>query len=255
MPDDYHRDTGGRGAGSSSAYWMVPPLPPKRREVNMIWVEKVTKVYGNITALDGISLEIPEGSTVVILGPSGSGKTTLLRLIAGLEIPDDGTICIKGTPVSRPGWALAPHKRGLGFVFQAPALWPHMTVAQNIMFGLHGIPGENVRKRLQYLLERTSLSGLERRYPHQISGGEARRVALARSLAPQPRCLLMDEPLTNLDSDLKEKMLSLIKEEVSQTGISLVYVTHDREEARQIAEHMFILKDGCLTGQEQADPY
>lgn len=221
----------------------------------MIAVEQVTKVYGKVTALDGISLEIPEGSSTVILGPSGSGKTTLLRLIAGLEIPDHGAIYISGSLASKPGWAQAPHKRGLGFVFQAPALWPHMTVTQNIMFGLYGIPREEARKRLQDLLEKTSLTGLERRYPHQISGGEARRVALARSLAPQPRYLLMDEPLTNLDPDLKEKMLSLIKVEVSQAGISLVYVTHDREEARQIAGHMYILKEGRLTKQEQADTY
>ena len=215
----------------------------------MIVVDQVTKSYGEVKAVDRVSFEIPATGSLIILGPSGSGKTTLLRLIAGLEIPDDGEIHINGALANKAGWALAPHERGLGFVFQTPALWPHMTVAQNILFGLYGIPKSEAHNRLYELLERTSLTGLERRYPHQISCGEARRVALARTLAPQPRCLLMDEPLTNVDLDLKEKLLAFIQETVRQTKACLVYVTHDADEAEQISEHLLLLRGGRLETQ------
>jgi len=212
----------------------------------MIVVDQLTKSYRDVKAVDGVSFEAPRPGSLAILGPSGSGKTTLLRLIAGLEIPDAGEIHINGELVSQPGWAAAPYKRGLGLVFQTSALWPHMTVAQNILFGLHGRPKEEARGRLSELLEQTSLGGLERRYPHEISGGEARRVALARTLAPRPRCLLLDEPLTNVDPDLKRKLLSLIQEEVRQTEACLIYVTHDSSEAGQISGRVLLLKDGCL---------
>ena len=212
----------------------------------MIALNQVTKSYGNLKVVNGVSLEAPDTSLTVIAGPSGTGKTTLLRLIAGLEIPDNGEIYIDGALANGTGWALAPNRRGLGFVFQASSLWPHMTVEQNIMFGLHGIPKDEAYQRLHGLLERTYLTGLNRRYPHQISGGEARRVALARTLAPRPRRLLMDEPLTNVDPDLKLKLLYLIKQSVVDTGASLIYVTHDVDEAKQISERVLTLKDGSL---------
>lgn len=215
----------------------------------MIVVNQVTKSYGDVKAIDRVSLGVSVAAPAVVFGPSGSGKTTLLRLIAGLEIPDGGEIYINGTLVSKAGWALAPHQRGLGFVFQTSALWPHMTVAQNILFGLHGIAKSQARNRLHELMEKTLLSGLERRYPHQISGGEARRVALARALAPQPRYLLMDEPLTNVDAELKGKLLSLIQEAVLHTKACLVYVTHDADEAEQVSERVLILTDGRLERQ------
>ena len=212
----------------------------------MILLKQVTKAFGNVKAVNMVSLEVPAGSSMVILGPSGSGKTTLLRLIAGLEIPDAGEIYLDGVPASKAGWVLAPHRRQLGFVFQSSALWPHMTVAQNIMFGLHGIPQSEAKHRLNELMENMSLTGLERRYPHQISGGEARRVALARTLAPHPRRLLMDEPLTNVDPDLKLKLMAFIKQTVIRTKASLIYVTHDAEEAKEISERVLTLRNGCL---------
>ena len=212
----------------------------------MILFKQVTKSFGNAKAVNEVSLEVPAGSSMVILGPSGSGKTTLLRLIAGLEIPDAGEIYLDGVLSSKVGWVLAPHQRQLGFVFQSSALWPHMTVAQNIMFGLHGIPQSEAKRRLNELMENTGLDGLERRYPHEISGGEARRVALARTLAPQPRRLLMDEPLTNVDPELKLKLMAFIKQTVVQTKACLIYVTHDADEAKEISERVLTLRNGCL---------
>jgi len=212
----------------------------------MILLKQISKHFGAVTAVNKVSLEAPANSSLVILGPSGSGKTTLLRMIAGLEIPDEGEIYIDGTLASRSAWAIEPHKRGLGFMFQSSALWPHMTVAQNIMFGLHGISRNEAGQRLHELLENVLLTGLERRYPHQISGGEARRVALARTLAPKPPGLLLDEPLTNVDAELKSKLLLYIKQTVARTKACLIYVTHDNAEAAQISGRVLTLKQGHL---------
>lgn len=151
----------------------------------MITLEQVSKFFGHIKAADRVSLKLGAAETLAILGPSGSGKSTLLRLIAGLEIPDEGRIYLDHTLASQPGWVLAPHRRGLGFMFQTPALWPHLTVAQNIRFGLYGQPPEAARTRLGEIMAQTRVSALANRYPAQLSGGEARRVALARTLAPR----------------------------------------------------------------------
>jgi ABC-type Fe3+/spermidine/putrescine transport system ATPase subunit len=212
----------------------------------MIEVKQLSKSFGDVRAVDHVTFNVPAGDSLAILGPSGSGKTTLLRLIAGLEIPDEGEIYINGELSSEPGWVEAPHRRGIGFVFQAPSLWPHMTVAQNILFGLNGISRRDGRRRLDELLQQTSLKGLENRYPSQLSGGQARRVALARTLAPRPRCLLMDEPLTNLDPDLKGQLVALIKQTAEQEGVCLLYVTHDADEAKCISERVLVLRDGRL---------
>jgi iron(III) transport system ATP-binding protein len=212
----------------------------------MISLIRVSKTFGSVIAVNQVSLETPPESSLVILGPSGSGKTTLLRLIAGLEIPDAGEIYLDGALASRPGWVKEPHRRGLGFMFQSSSLWPHMTVAQNILFGLHDLPKLDARNRLYELLENMSLTAVERRYPHQISGGEARRVALARTLAPKPHGLLLDEPLTNIDPELKSKLLLFIKHVVIQTKACLVYVTHDVAEAQQISSRVLTLTAGRL---------
>jgi iron(III) transport system ATP-binding protein len=219
----------------------------------MILLKQISKHFDSVTVVDQVSLEAPADSSLVILGPSGSGKTTLLRMIAGLEIPDEGEIYLDGALASNSAWALAPHKRGLGFMFQSSALWPHMTVAQNIMFGLHAISRNEAGQRLQELLENMLLTGLERRYPHQISGGEARRVTLARTLAPKPRGLLLDEPLTNVDAELKSKLLLYIKQTVAQTKACLIYVTHDTTEAAQISSRVLILKQGHLETEIEAE--
>jgi ABC-type Fe3+/spermidine/putrescine transport system ATPase subunit len=208
----------------------------------LLSARKISKSFGSVRAVNTVSLDLDAGSTLVIRGASGSGKTTLLRLLAGLELPDEGEIWING----RPGGSLPPHRRGMGFVFQSPALWPHLTVAGNILFGLAGRPRREARQRLEQLLERTGLAGLGKRYPDQLSGGQARRVALARALAPRPRCLLMDEPLTNLDGELKEKMLAFIQEETAGAGSSLIYVTHDDAEACQLGDRVVVMAEGSF---------
>jgi iron(III) transport system ATP-binding protein len=213
----------------------------------MIELREVKKAFGDVIAVEGLSLIAAKGSSTIIHGPSGSGKTTLLRLIAGLEMPDEGEIFIAGSPASRPGWVLAPHERNLGFLFQSPALWPHMTVAQNILFGLKNLPREAANERLDEVLRETSLQSLKPRYPSQLSGGEARRVSLARTLAPRPEYLLMDEPLVHLDHDLKADMIHWIKRTVIENEATMIYVTHDFDEAGQISQGSPLeMRDGRL---------
>ncbi len=216
----------------------------------MIQICHLTKFYGKARALEDVSLQVTTPEPLVILGPSGSGKSTLLRLIAGLEMPDAGEIHINGSPASRPGWALPPHRRNIGFVFQTPALWPHMTVAGNITFGMNGLSQDRMRDRLRELLEGFDLHGLGGRYPDELSGGEARRVAIARCLAPEPRYLLMDEPLTNLDRELKRKALARIACAVRDTRAFLVYVTHDPDEARKLSGRVIFLDAGRVVEAE-----
>lgn len=206
----------------------------------------VSKRFGSTEAVRKVTLDLYAGERVALQGPSGSGKTTLLRLLSGLERPDSGTIELRGVTASTPGRVLPPHKRGIGFVFQTSALWPHLTVAQNIMFGLGRLPRKDAVRRLHQLLELTGLNGLERRYPEQLSGGEARRVALARSLAPSPRCLLMDEPLSNLDPQLKEQMIMLILK-AAEPPTALFYITHDREEAARLGQRLLFMESGFLS--------
>jgi ABC-type Fe3+/spermidine/putrescine transport system ATPase subunit len=202
----------------------------------MIHVKDLVKKFGEVIAVDNISFEVKEGDSLAIVGPSGSGKTTLLRLIAGLDLPDAGEIFINGTLMSQSGGAVPPHQRGIGFMFQTGALWPHMTVAQNILFGLHKLSGSAAAERLTELLEQTDLQGLEKRYPAELSGGQIRRVSLARTLAPKPKILLLDEPLTNVDPDLKLSLLHLVKESIAKESSTLLFVTHDHAEGSEIAE-------------------
>jgi iron(III) transport system ATP-binding protein len=212
----------------------------------MIELEDISKTFGSHRAVDNVSLVITDHAKVALLGPSGSGKTTLLRLIAGLEIPDSGSITMEGRLVSSPGFMVPPSERSIGFVFQSGALWPHMTVAENIRFGLSDIPRVEQQERTRALMERTGILSLADRYPEQISGGEARRVALARALAPRPATLLFDEPLTNLDRSLREDLLLLILESVREAGSRMIYVTHDDHEAETIAGTIIRIDKGTL---------
>lgn len=212
----------------------------------MILLEGIVKAYGAVPALKSVSLEIERGETVVIQGPSGSGKTTLLRLIAGLELPDDGRIQMDGEWVSGPGWATAPHSRDLGVVFQRSALWPHMTVSQNLLFAARRQSLRERQRWLHELLGWTGLSELADRYPGQLSGGEARRAALARALAPQPRRLLLDEPLTSVDPDRRTELLRVLRTFTEETGCTMLYVTHIREEARLAAGRVLQMRSGWL---------
>ena len=212
----------------------------------MIVLEDVCKSFGDHAAVDHVSLEIPDHARVAILGPSGSGKTTLLRLIAGLEMPDDGTISVDGRIVSSPDVFVPPSERRIGFVFQSPALWPHMTIAGNILFAIDTLPEEEQQHRLSSLLDRMGIPHICDRYPDQISGGEARRVALARALAPRPETLLFDEPLTNLDRPLREDLLRLIAESALSDGSIMLYVTHDEDEAAAVANTIIRIDTGRI---------
>jgi len=212
----------------------------------MIECRGIGKKFNRTTALTGVSFQVPDRTIAVVLGRSGSGKTTLLRLIAGLEQPDSGTIAIDGRIVDEEGFHEYPSRRGIGMMFQTPALWPHLTVQEHIRYVLHGLPEDEQQRRVDSLLAMTGLELLKERYPHEISGGQARRTALARALAGNPRCLLLDEPLINLDPDLKDTLIPLIRETIRTRGAATVYVTHDREEARLIGDLFFVLENGTL---------
>jgi iron(III) transport system ATP-binding protein len=212
----------------------------------MIECRNLSKSFGRIRAVDDISFCANEN--LVIIGSSGSGKTTLLRLIAGLEVPDAGSLSFDGTLVSKPGWARHPEQRSISCAFQSPALWPHMSVSENILFGMGDIPAETARKRMEDLMGRAGLLSLADRYPREISGGEARRVSIVRALAHQARYLLLDEPLQNLNEELKEEMFGLIGECAEKNGTALVYITHDMREAEQIPGTVLVMNRGKLSG-------
>jgi ABC-type Fe3+/spermidine/putrescine transport system ATPase subunit len=205
-----------------------------------IQVDHVTKRYGKRKILKSLTFNMPNNQLTVILGPSGSGKTTLLRLIAGLEFPDEGRILYDHKTVSCTSYCLAPNLREIGMVFQDLALWPHMTVAEQLSFGLSN------RNRVSELLKLVKLEGLESRYPSELSGGEMQRVALARSLSHAPTIWLLDEPLANLDLSLKENLNSEIKRLQRSLNLTAVYVTHDQVEAFAIADIIAIINEGEL---------
>ncbi len=219
-------------------------------------IERVTKRFGAILAVDGFDLVIDEGRFVCLLGPSGCGKTTTLRMLAGLEFPDHGRIRLGDRVLSDgdTGSYIAPERRGIGLVFQSYALWPHMTVAQNVAFGLEmkGWPRERREGRVQELLDLLRIGGLGSRYPSQLSGGQQQRVALARSLAPGTELLLLDEPLSNLDAQLRLEMRAELKRLHEQLGTTIVFVTHDQLEAMTMATEVAVMRDGRL--QQYAPP-
>lgn len=210
----------------------------------MIRLNGVSKAFGQVCAVSNVSLTVERHAALALTGPSGSGKTTLLRLIAGLEEPDAGKISLDGQIVSRPGAVAAPHTRSIGMVFQSPALWPHLTVARHIAFGLAGWERTEARSRIKTLTRLAKLRGLEDRYPHQLSGGEAQRVALARALAPCPHILLLDEPLSNLDPELHADMLALIQQVRAETDVTLIFVSHDPRAAAAMCDSVVALRGG-----------
>ncbi len=190
------------------------------------------------------SIDIHKGDILSILGESGSGKSTILRIISGLEIPTNGEIKINEITLVDSNNFLPPEARGVGMVFQDYALFPHMTVAQNIKFGLRKLSKREKDARLNKVLELVNLEEYKERYPYELSGGQQQRVALARAIAPKPSVLLLDEPFSNLDSNLKNKIRSELKIILNETGITSVFVTHDKEDAISIANRVIILNDG-----------
>jgi len=199
-----------------------------------------------VPVLRDVDLQIDSGMVVCLLGPSGCGKTTLLRLIAGFEEPTDGEIYLIKRLVSRPGMVIPPEKRHVGMVFQDYALFPHMTIAQNIQFGLFRWPAAWRRTRLVEMLSLVGLDGLEKRYPHELSGGQQQRVALARALAPNPQLLLLDEPFSNLDVNLRQQLREEMHAILSQADITTVLVTHDQEEALSLADRLAVIEQGQI---------
>jgi len=202
----------------------------------------VTKRFGKVVALDKVSVRVERGEFFTFLGPSGCGKTTTLRIIAGLEVPDEGRVFMNGQDIT----GLPPYKRNVAMVPQNYALWPHMTVFENVAYGLRvrGVPKDKIRERIREVLELVKLEGLEDRYPAQLSGGQQQRVALARALVVQPRVLLLDEPLSNLDARLRIEMREELKRIQKTTGITVIYVTHDQEEAMVLSDRIAVMNSG-----------
>ncbi len=209
-----------------------------------IQIKKVTKRFGPVVALQNLDLTIDPGELFFLLGPSGCGKTTLLRCLAGFFIPEEGQIWFGDEEVTR----LAPHKRNAGMVFQSYALWPHLTVAENVAFGLEErqVPADEIRRRTGEALESVHMGAFLKRRPNQLSGGQQQRVALARALVVRPRCLLLDEPLSNLDAKLRLEMRTEIRRVCKEFQLTTVYVTHDQKEALTISDRMAILDGGRI---------
>jgi sulfate/thiosulfate transport system ATP-binding protein len=210
----------------------------------------ITKQFGDYTALDDVTVVVPDGALTALLGPSGSGKSTLLRVIAGLEAPDSGEVLIEGENVTtRPA-----RTRGVGFVFQHYAAFKHMTVADNVAFGLtvRKRPKAEIKARVDELLELVGLAHLGKRYPSQLSGGQRQRMALARALAVEPRVLLLDEPFGALDARVREELRAWLRRLHDEVHVTTIFVTHDQEEAMEIAEQIVVVNDGRI--EQSASP-
>ena len=218
------------------------------RALTSITLDGVSFAFGPQTILHQIDLQIDAGSIVALLGPSGCGKSTLLRLLAGLTVPASGEIRFGDRLVAKRGWAMPPEQRDIGMVFQDYALWPHMTAEQNVAFPLHmrGVPRQDRQKRVAEALALVGLSGFAERKPSGLSGGQQQRVALARAIVAEPRVLLFDEPLSNLDSELRESLCVEMSRLLRQLGITAVYVTHDRREAELLADRIVHLSAGAI---------
>lgn len=209
----------------------------------------LTKRFGSRAVVDRVSLEVTEGEVVTLLGPSGSGKTTLLRLIAGLETPDAGEISIGGELVAADGRNIVPpHRRGVGFVFQDLALWPHLSVAGNLDFVLSstGAPKRERANRIEETLRFVRLERFAASYPHQLSGGEQQRIAIARAVVSRPRLLLLDEPMAHLDAHLKSELLGELKSLQQKLNLTTVYITHDRAEAEALTSRAVVMEAGRI---------
>jgi ABC-type Fe3+/spermidine/putrescine transport system ATPase subunit len=210
----------------------------------------VSKRFGSVQAVDRAQLCVERGEMVALLGPSGCGKTTLLRLIAGFEAPDAGTIELNGRSVAGAGTWVQPERRKVGMVFQDYALFPHLTVAENAGFGLRR---DERKERVRAVLGLVDLHGLEQRYPHELSGGQQQRVALARSLAPGPELVLLDEPWSNIDPHLRSSMRDELARVLRSIDVTVVLVTHDREEAFSLADRIALMRNGTVVQEGSAE--
>ena len=210
----------------------------------MISAQKVSKRYGEFQALDGVTVDVQPGSLTALLGPSGSGKSTLLRIIAGLEEPDGGAVVLGDEEVT----PVPPQRRGIGFVFQHYAAFKHMTVRDNVGFGLkvRKRPKDEIRARVDELLEVVGLSGYQGRYPDQLSGGQRQRMALARALAVEPKVLLLDEPFGALDATVRKELRVWLRRLHDEVDVTTIFVTHDQEEAMDVADQIVVMNEGRI---------
>lgn len=216
-------------------------------------INEISKQFDRTQApvLDRISLDLQSGEILGLLGPSGCGKTTLLRLIAGFESLNSGTLELAGVVIATVNQSIVPEKRNIGMVFQDYALFPHLTIAQNVAFGLQKttrkrFKSDQIQALTQESIDRVGLSGLASRYPHELSGGQQQRVALARALAPQPSMILLDEPLSNLDIQVRLRLRQEIRSILKQAGTSAIFVTHDQEEAMSMCDRIAVMNQGQL---------
>src|SRR5450830_835771 len=215
-------------------------------------LRNISRTFGNFTAVENFNLALEEGELVSLLGPSGCGKTTTLRMIAGFMAPTSGTIELDGQVISSPTSSLPPEKRQMSMIFQSYAIWPNMTVAENVGFGLkvRKVKADEIRRRVAEILDVVQLGALRDRYPAELSGGQQQRVALARSIVVRPDVLLLDEPLSNLDANLREEMRGEIRRLHDEFKITTVYVTHDQSEAMAISDRIAVMNGGRI---EQVD--
>ena len=218
-------------------------------DVPVLDIRAVSKRYGGETAVANASLQLWPGSITCLLGPSGCGKSTLLRLIAGLEVPDSGEIEAAGQLISGPGMSVPPERRGIGLVFQDFALFPHLTAAENVAFGIKHLPGKQRRERALRLLNEFKLADRADAWPHTLSGGEQQRVAIARALAREPRAVLLDEPFSGLDGDLKAEVRHAVLAGLRAIGATVLVVTHDPEEAMLMGDHLVLMSKGHILQQ------
>jgi iron(III) transport system ATP-binding protein len=201
---------------------------------------------GPVEAVDGVTLEAAEGEILTLLGPSGCGKTTTLRLLAGFEVPDEGTIRIRGRTVAGDRCWVPPEHRGVGMVFQDYALFPHLTVGENVMFGLDALPRQDRKERAVEALRTLDLAPFFQRYPHELSGGQQQRVALARALAPEPVMILMDEPFSNLDAHLRNQIRDEVVAILRRSGVTCILVSHDQRDALAISDRVAVMNRGRI---------
>jgi len=229
------------------------PLPTRDLLPRYVRLSHLYKKFGELEAVKDVDLSIARGEFFSLLGPSGCGKTTSLRLLAGLEELDAGEISINGETVATPHMSIPPEKRGVGIVFQDYALFPHLTVFANVAFGLYGLSKEAIKMRVGEMLSLVGLQHSAGQYPHELSGGQKQRVALARTLAPCPSVILLDEPFSNLDAELRDALRLETKEILRASGSTVILVTHDQEEALSLSDRVGVMNGGRL--EQVGTPY
>ena len=230
----------------------MPDRSPPSAAAPRLDVRALTRSFGARPVVDDVTLTVAPGQVTCLLGPSGCGKSTTLRMIAGVDRPDAGEVRIDGHPVFAPGVNLPPEARSVGLMFQDFALFPHLTVAQNVAFGLKGDRAARLR-RVDELLERVTLSGYGSKHPHELSGGEQQRVALVRALAPRPRVMLMDEPFSGLDNRLRDGIRDATLDVLKEEGAAVLLVTHEPDEAMRMADEIALMRDGRIV--QRGAPY